>query len=180
MTDAHLEASEVAAYVDGSVSVSARARMQAHAAQCDVCRDELLDITRLAAARKAPRVPAKAWMPAVAAAALAFLLVMPRNGDRPQHREAAVTSTVAPRALSPIGLVDSTAALTWSSVPHADVYHVRLFDSTGTVLWERDTPDTTLALQLPRGVSYFWKVDARTGFDRSASSELTEFHIRGR
>ena len=176
MTDAHLAASEVAAYVDGSAAPAARARLQAHVAQCDVCRDELVDISRLAAARR-PRRTAKAWIPAAAAAALVFLLIVPDDRER-QHREGALTTTVAPRAIAPVGVVDSATSLTWSAVPHADGYRVRLFDSSGTVLWERETADTTLALQLPRGRAFFWKVDAGTGFDRSASSDLTEFSIR--
>ena len=35
------------------------------------------------------------------------------------------------------------------------------------------------SIALVPGASYLWKVDARTGFDRWAASELTEFSIAG-
>jgi hypothetical protein len=50
------------------------------------------------------------------------------------------------------------------------------------VIWQGETRDTVLtppppvALRLDR--SYYWKVEAQTGFQRSTSTELVEFSIR--
>jgi hypothetical protein len=98
------------------------------------------------------------------------------------HR-AETQAAAAPRALAPTGQVEGVTTFVWSSVPHTESYHVRLFDSQGTVLWETSTADTLA--KLPRSVllrpgrSYYWKVVARTGFDRETASELTEFFTRG-
>ena len=98
------------------------------------------------------------------------------------HRGATQT-TVAPRALAPTGQVDGVTTFVWSSVPETESYHVRLFDSQGTVLWETRTADTVFKLPasviLRPGRSYFWKVVARIGFDRETASDLTEFATRG-
>jgi hypothetical protein len=92
-------------------------------------------------------------------------------------------ATIAPQALAPTGQVDGVTTFVWSSVPQTESYHIRLFDSQGTVLWETQTADTIG--KLPRSVilrpgrSYFWKVVARIGFDRETASDLTEFVTRG-
>ena len=58
---------------------------------------------------------------------------------------------------------------------------MRLFDVSGAVLWEAEVRDTTAAapraVGLTPGVAYYWKVEARTGFDRWAASDLTPFTI---
>lgn len=181
----HLGPEELAAYVDNVTAGDARARIESHLATCDECRAELADVGRLVATvPRAHTLRRHIWIPAVAAAVL-MMVVWPRTTREPperQHREATVAATVSPRALSPLGAVDSVKALAWSSVPQAANYRVRLFDSEGSVLFERQTTDTTIAvpasINLRRGGSYHWIVDAETGFDRHASSELVEFSIR--
>jgi len=118
-------------------------------------------------------------------AAMLLVFLWPR-GDRdlrnPQHRESSVTTTIAPRVLAPIGRVESVDRFVWSSVPHAGLYTLRIFDPDGSVIWQGETRDTVLAppppvaLRLDR--SYYWKVEAHTGFQRSTSTELVEFSIR--
>ena len=119
------------------------------------------------------------------AAAVVFLVAKPwapRQEAVPVHRGETQT-TVAPRALAPSGQVEGVTTFVWSSVPQAESYHVRLFDSQGTVLWETQTADTIgklpRSVMLRPGRSYYWKVVARTGFDREAASDLTEFVTRG-
>lgn len=185
----HLEESEVAAYVDGAVSDDALAQFQAHLATCAECRAEIAEVLRITASLPSPRrVPRRLRIPAAAAAAAAVvvLLAWPRapNEIAPLHREAAVTTTVAPRPLMPLGTVDSVTAFVWSSVPFADNYRVRAFNNEGTVIWERITVDTAAprpgAGILQAGPSYYWRVEARTGFDRVTESDLTEFVVRRR
>jgi hypothetical protein len=179
----HLDAMEVAAYVDGALAADVRQRVEAHLADCVECRDEVVDASRLAAQVVAPKAPR--WRLLIPVAAAAALLLMVRGGSREDpldHREAPVTTTVAPRGLTPVGPVDSVGLLAWSSVPSSDAYRVRLFAGDGTVIWDGETRDTTIALPasvaLESGRLYFWKVEAQTGFGRSAATELIEFSVR--
>jgi hypothetical protein len=183
--DGHLDPVEIAAFIDRVIDGDARRRVEAHLASCADCRAELMDATRVVATLPSRRARAM-WIPgaaAAAAAAIVILAVWPRDvRDSEVHREAPVTTTVAPRGLSPVGAVDSAPTLRWSSVPHTDRYQVRVFGTDGAVLWERETTDTSVAMPDSIGVrsshTYHWKVEAYTGFDRRAASELIEFSVR--
>ena len=67
-------------------------------------------------------------------------------------------------------------------MPHTDRYHVRVFDADGSILWEHETVDTVTSIPtsivLRRNRTYSWKVEAQTGFGRSAATELVDFSIR--
>ena len=93
--------------------------------------------------------------------------------------------TVSPRLFSPVGTVDSATVFVWSTVPGADRYGIRLFDGDGTLVWQHETADTVAllpsAIGLRSELTYFWKVEAQSGFDRRAASDLVEFSLqRGR
>jgi anti-sigma factor RsiW len=179
----HLRPNEVAAYAEGVLPADVRAPLQAHMASCAACRAEVADVLAIVEpVRNRHRMRRQLWMTAAAAAAVLLVFVWPRDGidlREPQHRDAPVTATVAPRAVAPIGSVDTVPALVWASVPYADDYRVRLFDREGSVIWERETTDTVAApsgaVTLRAGQPYYWRVEARTGFDRVASSDLVEF-----
>jgi hypothetical protein len=122
-----------------------------------------------------------------AVAALALIWIVPSVVRQPAdriYREETVTSSAAPRPLAPIGPVDSVTALVWSRVPHSTTYRVRVFDSVGTVVWDAQTEDTLArlpaSLVVAPGHAYYWNVEARTGFERRAASDLTEFSTNGR
>jgi hypothetical protein len=184
--DRHLEPHEIANYVHGDVGGEARTLIHAHLAACSECRLEVADVSRIVRTAPVGRgVSRRIWIPAVAAAALALLWVAPRalrEAGEPQHREEAMTMTVAPRAIAPVGSVDTARALIWSSVPYANSYRVRLFDADGTVLWEREAADTVVPLPdsiaLRAELLYYWRVEAHTGFDRRAESDLVEFRLQ--
>ena len=189
--DPHLQTADAAAWVDGTLAADRRAIVAAHLAACAVCRTEIVEVARIV--REEPsveRTRRRGWAPAIAgiAAAAAALLIVawPRPSDSPEdarHRDETLNATAAPRPIAPIGVVAAPTHLRWSSVPYADRYQVRVFDLAGNVVWDHDTPDTLAALPksiaLRPDVSYFWKVEALTGFDRHAASELTEFVISG-
>jgi putative zinc finger protein len=181
----HLTPLEVAAYVEGTASPDTRARILTHVTECHVCRDEIVDVSRIASRMPAPRARrarAVAWIPAIAAV-LVFILVRPTSSPRvsPQHREPPVTSTVLPMPLAPVGLVDSIPLLLWTAVPNADHYGVRLFAADGSLVWEQDTNDTTLrvppTVHVQGNRPYYWRVEAQTGIDRHVTSELVEFLV---
>jgi hypothetical protein len=190
--DGHLEPHEVAAWTDGTLPGDRRATLEAHLAECAECRAEAADVSRIV--RSLPRpavVRRRVWIPAAAAAAAILLATWlgPRALRDPelpepaeQHRQEAVTTTVAPRPLVPIGAVDRVSRFVWSSVPRAEGYRVRLFDDQGTVVWATESADTvvvppdTLALRARR--PYYWRVEAHTGVGRWVASDLVELVAR--
>jgi anti-sigma factor RsiW len=183
--DRHLQEDEIVAFVDGVLVGEERTRVQEHLVTCAQCRAEIVEVSSIVRALPASRRAGRhIWIPSAAAAAAAVVLLLawpPPSEDpnRPERREEAVTTTVAPRPVTPLGGVDSAAVLVWTSVPHADRYRVRLFDSEGTVIWQAEIEDTVARVPtsatLKARLSYYWKVEAHTGFDRWAASDLVEF-----
>jgi hypothetical protein len=124
------------------------------------------------------------------AAGLAAVLLWPGSNtrtpvvatDSARYRERALTSTVAPRLISPAGNAATANSFVWTSVPRADRYRVTVFDREGSVVWESETSDTTLAMpsaiNSARGPLFLWGVKARTGFDRWVDSDTKQFTIR--
>jgi anti-sigma factor RsiW len=186
VTERHLEPTDIASYVDRAARDDELARIESHLATCRECRDEVSDAARIVATLPRARgMRSRTWISAAAIAAVLLLVVWPRTARDPglQHRGGDATAIAGvPVALAPKGLVDSATTLVWSSVTSADRYEARIFDANGTVLWQRETTDTTAvmpaSIDLQPGRSYFWKVEARTGFDRAASSDLVEFSVR--
>jgi anti-sigma factor RsiW len=180
----HLEPEEVVAYVDGAATGDERRWIESHLATCADCRQEVREIVGIVRALPGKTsVRRRIWLPAAAAAAIVLILAWPRH--RPgvvmrtgEHRQGVVTTTVAPRPLAPVGSVIRGDTLVWSSVPGADAYAIRLFDASN-MLWEGQTTDTVATLPasvgLRAGATYYWKVEARTGFGRWVASELVEF-----
>lgn len=180
--DAHLDPAQIAAFVDHTATGGAQHRIETHLAVCADCRAEVADVARIVAESQRRR-SRPAWIAGVAAAALVTMVVWPRGDDLPVvHREAPVTTSIAPAAIHPVGPTDSVPALTWTAVPHAVRYRVRVFGNDGSVLWERESVDTTLAFPVSRalraGRTYYWNVEAQIGFDRTVASELIEFSFR--
>ena len=184
--DRHLEPDEIAAYVDNAIRGDERASIQAHLAACAECRAEVVDVSQILRTAPVSRgVSRRIWVPAAAAAMFALIWLGPRalrEQGEPEHRDEAVTMTVAPRPLAPLGAVDTVSVLAWSSVAYANSYRIRLFDADGTVIWEREAPDTVAAIPdsvaLRSQALYYWRVEAHTGFDRWAASDLVEFRLQ--
>ena len=179
--EAHLDPQEAAAYLDRVATETERARIEAHLAECDTCRGEVLGLRPIVSGR-APLHRAAPWI-AASAAAIILMVAWLRDAGTPDlvHRESPVTATVSPRALSPSGVTSVPLTLRWSSVPLANSYLARIYDAQGSVLFERETTDTVLVagrIGLRLGIVYYWKVEARSGFDRSTASPLTEFTLR--
>lgn len=99
----------------------------------------------------------------------------------PAHRAPPITAAVAPNPTAPLGAVADARALRWDPVPGADRYRVTLFDVEGVVLYETELAGTRAPLPgtvgLVSGRTYYWRVEARTAFDRWAASELIAFSI---
>lgn len=181
----------IAAVADGSLAPDARAAVLPHVASCSRCREAVASVARAladpAVARELAASPTgRRWyriaVPLAAAAVLLLLLASPGADRSPGHRgPPPPPSSTTPVPRSPLGLVAAVRDLRWSPVAGADRYRVTVFDATGGVVYAAEAPDTVIALPdsvtLVPGTAYLWKVDARTGFDRWATSELTEFRV---
>jgi len=122
----------------------------------------------------------------LAAAAALVLLLVPRRGDdgfMPGLRDSTLTTAGAPVPLSPRGAVARVDRVIWSSVPRVERYRMRLYNGEGAVLWTVETADTLLAVPdsvvLSPRITYFWKVEAQTEWQRWAASDLAEFRLEG-
>jgi putative zinc finger protein len=186
VTGHHLDPRDVVAYVDRASTPSERARIESHLVTCPECRAEVSEAAHIIATLPPARgVRRGVLITAAGIAAVLLVFLLPRT-DRQigqlQHREAAVTTTVAPVILAPVGAVESADVFTWSSVPHADRYELRVFDSDASVVWQTETTDTVVSIprtvSLRPEVSYYSKVQAHTGIERSTSTDLVEFSIR--
>lgn len=184
----HLSAERIAEYVDDRLDAAERRAAHAHLADCADCRDDVAAVWRVARGGADTRLPVLAahrrrWLAATAAVAAAVILgvvALPEFVDPPPvHRDA--ISVEPPRAVDPRGPVQELRTLRWLGVAGADRYRVVVFDADGGVVWEGETGDTLLAtppdLGLEPGEPYFWKVEARTDWDRWWSSDLTEFVV---
>lgn len=174
----HLDASLLALYLDRRATEPEGARVEQHLASCPGCRADWVAAQGVVQSPRA-RHPMLVLVPLAAAATL-VLLLMPQ-GRSPGHREPLVVTTQAPVGIAPSGNVTGPGAMVWSRVPGADRYRVSVFDSAGRVLWEQATPDTAMALpssvRLAPHAVHFWRVYARTGYDRWVESSLMEFRI---
>lgn len=190
-----LDAETVGALADGTLQVDARARTLRHLLTCAFCRRAVASVAEALAdgpvTHEIEVVEGRAgrwWrgrtlriaVPLAAAATVLVLLWSPTNDVSSPHR-AGVQPTVGPKPISPSGTVAGVQRLEWTSVQGADRYRVTLFAAQGGVLHETQAADTSVMLpdsvRLIPGTTYLWKVDARTGWDRWASSELVAFTI---
>jgi hypothetical protein len=193
-----LDADVLAACAAGTLPAELRPAALGHLAECRDCR---LTMASLARALESPAVRAElASLPdgraargddrlrfalpaAAAAAAVLFVALWTGGGPPPEpaHRAPAITAADNPEPISPLGAARRVDALRWSAVPGVDRYRVTLFDAVGQMLFEADLQDTLVLLPdtigLLPGRAYFWKVEARTGWDRWSASPLLEFSV---
>lgn len=180
----HLEPNDVARYVDGAMDPETRAVVNAHLASCDDCRAEVAEVSAMAARIQTRRRRRSLLIPAGAVAAATILVLVLPRGRAPsgEQREPPLAMAISPRALAPVGVVDSSISFSWTSVPDASRYEVRVFDSLGATLWQHETTDTSATvpstMHLQPSVPYYWRVEARTGFDRATRSDLVGFSLR--
>ena len=190
-----LDDASVAALAEGVSPHGERPRLVAHLAGCTACRVRVASVTRaiasapIAAELARAAAPRARWGGRVAivtaglaaAAALVMLVPRPPDDEPAAHRSSPASPAGAPVPTSPLGVVASATHLRWRAVPGADRYRVTIFDREGEVVHELLLADTVLGLpadvELDAGRSYFWKVDARTGWARWTPSELVEFSI---
>lgn len=189
-SERHLSAGDVAAYLDGAIGDADRERIERHAAECDVCRREIAEVT--VALRQERKTPSwRIWVPAAAAAVVAVLLVQPFGpGTGPDgtsrlrgpagipDREGAVAiRIIAPSAESVVA--SGQVAFIWQAAGAGTSYQLTLTDDEGSVLWTLATTDTVAQLpdtiELDLASRYHWYVDAMLDDGQSRSSGVHSF-----
>jgi hypothetical protein len=191
-TGPHLGSQEVAAYLDNTLSDAECARVKAHMADCDVCREEVVSVSKLLERAPQSRRRAIAFSTmAAAAAVLAFLLVRPsldwnapgkvpvRGGDTPFASE----GTSGASAIAPIGRQNGgdSVLFVWHRASSGATYRFTLTDERGEKIWVGSTNDTTLAIPKPTALipnrTYNWYVDVLLPDGSSATTGIMSFQI---
>lgn len=191
----HIEAEELAAYLEARLSDGERARVEGHLAVCDECRAEAVGSFRSLRKERPARPP---WTRmALAAAALIVLLL---GGDallelgRPdapapfrappgagEFEQVATLEALSPRDGGE--LAGGAVLFVWRPGPAGSFYRLTLTDAVGDVLWRTSTTDTTSAPEgevvLRPGGTYFWIVDALLAGGRTATTGARSFTVSG-
>jgi hypothetical protein len=187
----HLGSEEVAAYLDNTLSDAECARVKAHLADCDTCREEVVSVSKLL--ERAPRTRRRvvALWSVLAAAALAFVFVKPfadsnlanrvvvRGPDTPLASEG--VSGVS--AIAPMGAQTTSDKIqfVWHAPAAAATYRFTLTDDRGRKIWVESTSDTALVVPkqfplIPKQ-TYNWFVDALLPDGSSTTTGITSFEI---
>ena len=198
----HFDNETLQRFADGAITAGESSRCEEHLAECAPCRRAVIDrrfwaddSTReapprlVAAARqlgtgRRPRRSSRAWF---AAAAAIFLLVIglaalrSPKGDSVQQDVLRAGSSDNPSLdlISPVDDAVVAAAgfeLTWTPVPEARRYTVRLLNDRGDIVFEQASDESRLQVQglAPESHgSVYWYVSATT-----KSGEVIESPIR--
>jgi len=173
----HLDPREISAYLDERLAPADKERVQAHLADCALCRAEVVELVDLMEAHE-KGAPRRRWPLAVAglaAAAVATLVIgvsalrdtsadadalrAPEAAEREAVRSIEVISPGPERRLSREDLV-----IEWETVGDDAAYRLTLTDSGGSTLWSLETHETRAIsppdLDLRVGETYLWYVDA--------------------
>lgn len=181
----HLTLSDIAAYVDGVASPEDQRRIEGHAADCPECGDEIVAAAHAVRPNRGRR---RAGMSIPLAAGLAALLLLrPGSTDLPQTppsfrnggREPVRVQVLSPADRATVR--SSEARFVWRPAALEASYTFQITNEIGDVLWEGQTPDTTLDLTqhllLREGLRYFWRVDALLPDGTEAGSGAHELRV---
>lgn len=187
----HLTSEEVAAYLDNTHSEAECARVKSHLADCDVCREEIVSVSKLleGAPRSRRRFIA---LPAIAAAAVLVVFLARPSFDSELPSSGQVRGRDAPfasegvsgvRAIAPIGQQADAGGIVfvWHPALPGATYRFTLTDDRGGKIWVGSTNDTTLAIpndaSLLKNGSYHWYVDVLQPDGSSATTGITSFQV---
>ncbi len=193
MTDGpHLTSEEVAGYLDNTLSEAECARVKAHLADCDVCRGEIVSVSRLVegAPRSRRRFITLSAMATAAAVAVIFLARPSNDSDLPPvgslrgpGSPAAAEGVLTVRAIAPMGQQTTSDGIVfvWHPAAAGAAYRLTLTDDRGAKRWVGTTNDTTLAI--PKGTrlvpdrTYHWYVDVMQPDGGAATTGITTFQV---
>jgi anti-sigma factor ChrR (cupin superfamily) len=190
--DEHLNESEIAAYIDGVLSVDERTRAERHLSMCDECRLETLtsgDAVGSAPSLRPRSRSASLWLGVAAAAGLAVVAAstLSRNAaDREIVRADSASvpmnrATVAVVAPADGASLARDGRLVWRGFGADATYRLTIADESAQPLYSATVQDTSVALpssvQPTPGKKFFWYVDAIGPDGLTASSGLKSFTV---
>lgn len=171
----HLTEHQIAGFLDRALPPDERRLVEEHLEACPGCRREVVAMHRMLAdlpnGAGRPTWRRRWWIPAAVAAGLALFLFVPGRfhaGGSPSAIRAPAVDGERKASISVITPADDETAKTplvfmWHPVT-ADVYRLSVLADDGRPVWNRQTPETSLALPtgvpLTPGRAYFWRVDA--------------------
>jgi hypothetical protein len=184
----HISDEELARYLDRALLTEQSAAVESHLADCFQCREELVAVARVVRTRRTRLIRYLAPPLAAAAAAAVVLMINPWSGDSqdPVLRDSGGGLAGLPlvSALSPADgerLPSQDMAFVWSAVTSDARYRFTLTNVEGDEIWSESLTDTTLTLpheiNLSRGVTYFWYVDALLLDGRSVATGVRGFQL---
>jgi hypothetical protein len=185
--DEHLTTGEVAAYLERSLTAPEQQRVERHLVHCSDCRREIVHVQNIESLSVKPRRRLYFGIAAtVAAAALALIFVSPfdRSGPSPEGttRGVGAEGTVSIVAVSPIGgsrVGPEEPMLLWRTVGDEPSYRITVTNESGDVVWSGRSSDTSLVvpMELNRGGTYYWYVDALLADGRPATTGIQQFVV---
>jgi hypothetical protein len=179
----HPSVEEIAAYLGGQLSPASRTAFEAHLSGCRECRDEVVSAKLLMTEKRSWR---HVWIvPGVAAALLliGFLMRPSALVDRQRAPKEETTAAGSIPVLSPPAETgDRALSFAWRSSGSGARYTFVLSDSAGNLVWEAQTPDTSIALpdsvSLSHGTRYNWYVDASAPNGMTSTSGVQSFRVK--
>lgn len=184
-------ASEVAAFIDGTLADGDRERVETYFADNPSSRRELIQASKIVSTLPAERGRDTRWAQIsglVAAAAVAVILLRPGglppkpvsspSGQRGVLEETQSVTVVAPGAELTAG--GARRAFVWRSIEGA-TYRLVVSDAAGKTILRQNTSDTTVSVPASFDVlgagTYYWTVDASAPDGSSITSGVREFTI---
>jgi anti-sigma factor RsiW len=177
----HVTDTEIAAYLDRSLTPAQRDRVEDHLAACQDCRQHLLETKELLERVRRPRKLLVGGTLA-AAAALVFLLVRPNPAamDRAVMRNDGAAVPLV--AYGPIGTAPRAGLrFVWGTVAGAESYRLTVSGEDARTVWSSSGIDTLAALPdsvvLRPNERYHWVADALLSDGSARSTGLREFGV---
>jgi Putative zinc-finger len=185
----HLSAADAAAYLDGRLDPADRAHAEAHLADCNECRHELVELRVMlatrgtsdgaAVVRRRRRLSVPLGMAAAAVLLITVATTLRRSNPiverAPSDAGSARLATHGPRD----GVSSERVVFVWASAEPGSSYRLTVTDSAGAPVWSTSTTDTVLALpaatKLLSGRRYHWYVDALVGDGHTITSGVRSF-----
>ena len=185
----HLTSTEMAAFVDATLSPEERVRAERHLAECDACRDEVASCARLVSTAPVEMPRRGRWRVLVPIAAVLLTAVLLRRQTAPEQNTGTLERAVEGDA-SGIVLVRPEAGrvlrpdelrFVWRPIEGSAGYRMIIKDTTGATVWSQDASDTSYvapaSLPLRPGAPYVWRVDGQRADGSTASSAEIGFRV---